>query len=167
MRKYRHARRLALLALSCLPCGRYCRPIRVGLVARTRYRILAAGLKRAREEAGGGTHLVGEAAAALALALRVVIASVLEALRTGRKAATVRRPERFALPVIEVVQPDAELQQGKDMFVATPRKDSRRPGKVRMTYRPFTGQPLKPGEYLATKVGRRYKKGKGGEAAAA
>jgi hypothetical protein len=36
-----------------------------------------------------------------------------------------------------------------------------------MTYRPFTGQRLKEGEYLATKEGRRYRKVKGGEAAAA
>jgi hypothetical protein len=27
-----------------------------------------------------------------------------------------------------------------------------------MTYRPFTGQTLKAGEYLATKEGRRYRR---------
>jgi hypothetical protein len=36
-----------------------------------------------------------------------------------------------------------------------------------MTYRHFSGQPLKEGEYLATKEGRRYRKVRGGEAAAA
>jgi hypothetical protein len=36
-----------------------------------------------------------------------------------------------------------------------------------MTYRPFTGQRLKEGEHLATKEGRRYRRIKDGEAAAA
>jgi hypothetical protein len=159
-----HPRRLALLALACLPSGRNCRPVRVGLVARTRYRVLAAGLKRAREHAGGGARLVGEASAALALALRVSFACVMEALRTGQKAAAVSQTfERFALPLIDVVLPDkpapsTEHQQGKELFVATPRKDGRSPGKVRMTYRPFAGQRLNEGEYLATKEGRRYRR---------
>jgi hypothetical protein len=36
-----------------------------------------------------------------------------------------------------------------------------------MTYRPFTGQPLQEGEYLATKEGRRYRRAETGEQAAA
>jgi hypothetical protein len=185
MKKINHPRRLALLALSCLPCGRDCRPVLVGLAARTHFRILAAGLKRTREHAGEGARLACEASAALALALRVFIASVWEALRAGRTAAAVSRPEpvrtfeRFALPVIDVPAPvehpetpapSGKLQQGKGsphLFVATPRKDGRRPGKARMTYKPFTGQALKAGEYLATREGRRYRRVETGQQAAA
>jgi hypothetical protein len=117
------------------------------------------------------------ASAALALALRVSCLPVLDA----RKAAAVSRPEpgkqfgRPPLPVIEVptatTQPAPTSTHRQEvsppLFVAGPRKDGRRPGQVRMTYRPFTGQRLKEGEHLATKEGRRYRRIKDGEAAAA
>ncbi len=176
MKTINHTRRLALLALACLPCGRCCRPIHVGLVARTRYGILAAGLKRAREEAGEAVRQAVKASAALALSLRVFVASVWEALRAGRTAPAVTRPEpvrnfrRLPLPVVEApaaTTPPHRQEEGRALFVASPRKDGRRPSKVRMTYRPFTGQPLKEGEYLAAKEGRRYRRVEAGGQAAA
>jgi hypothetical protein len=78
-----------------------------------------------------------KAPAALALSLRLVIASILEA----RTAATVSRPEpikRLPLPVIEVpapvgqrvgLPPKNEHPQGKEWFAATPRKDGRKPAR--------------------------------------
>jgi hypothetical protein len=171
-----HPRRLALLALSCLPGGRSSRPVRVGLAGRTRYRIMVAGLKRAREEAGGAARLAVKASAALALSLRVFVASVWEALRAGRTAPVVTRPEpvrnfqRLPLPVVEApaaTTPPHRQEEGRVLFVASPRKDGRRPSKVRMTYRPFTGQPLKDGEFLAAKEGRRYRRVEPEEQAAA
>jgi hypothetical protein len=51
------------------------------------------------------------------------------------------------------------------LYVASPRKDSRRKGGV--TYKPWTGKALKPGQYLAVKEGKKYRRATDQETAAA
>lgn len=47
-------------------------------------------------------------------------------------------------------------QAGAELYVASPRVDARRPGKVGYTYKPYVGGTLSEGQYLAVKVGKKY-----------
>jgi hypothetical protein len=157
MTKHNTARRLVLLALTYLDTRRN---------ARRRFRQLVAAKKAAAVVLAGFNQTI-----AWLLSAGVTIAmAVLDQRRRNRKPASapepVGKPEPtpIASPALpnptaeQVVQTDLPCPEvpTSPLFVASPRLDRRRQ-KVRLTYKPWKGQKLKEGQYLAVKDGKKYR----------
>jgi hypothetical protein len=63
-------------------------------------------------------------------------------------------------------EPKATASPQCNLYVASPRKDSRRKG-VSYTHKPWNGKPLKEGQHLAVKDGKKYRRARADELAAA